>query len=260
MPRKAREAVATPTPAALAIALRLGLMELFHYHSLASLESAFYLRDVSPPASPSKRRHGFTLIELLTVIAIVSVVVAIAFPVFSKMGPTRKQTVCLSNLRHLVSAVQLYANEHNNQLPPIMNHSPDQNTTWLQAVAPYLGIPDMMLGSSPKPRAVGVQICPAFTPKVNRAVSYGLNVYMIEKQPYSPRWGYRTLVVPDLSKTFIIGEINGNVEQISDDKNSSFYPEFRHPNQTANWAFLDGHVEAISLRDMPNRPALWKWW
>jgi prepilin-type N-terminal cleavage/methylation domain-containing protein len=56
-------------------------------------------------------RHGFTLIELLVVIAIISILASIIFPVFSAAKDKGRQTVCLSNLRQLGSAMRMYADE-----------------------------------------------------------------------------------------------------------------------------------------------------
>jgi prepilin-type N-terminal cleavage/methylation domain-containing protein/prepilin-type processing-associated H-X9-DG protein len=53
-------------------------------------------------------RKGFTLIELLIVIAIISILAAILFPVFARAKEAAKKTSCASNLRQLAQAQMLY--------------------------------------------------------------------------------------------------------------------------------------------------------
>jgi len=56
----------------------------------------------------TKRRTGFTLIELLVVIAIIAVLAAILFPVFAKAREKARQITCLSNMKELGLASQMY--------------------------------------------------------------------------------------------------------------------------------------------------------
>jgi prepilin-type N-terminal cleavage/methylation domain-containing protein/prepilin-type processing-associated H-X9-DG protein len=63
-------------------------------------------------------RQGFTLIELLVVIAVIAVLAAILFPVFAKAREKARQTTCLNNQRQLATALLLYAQEHDEVLPP----------------------------------------------------------------------------------------------------------------------------------------------
>lgn len=58
--------------------------------------------------SSTKRRTGFTLIELLVVIAIIAVLAAILFPVFAKAREKARQITCLSNMKELGLASQMY--------------------------------------------------------------------------------------------------------------------------------------------------------
>jgi prepilin-type N-terminal cleavage/methylation domain-containing protein len=53
-------------------------------------------------------RVGFTLIELLVVMAIITVLISIALPVFSHARERARQAACMGNLHHLAMAVRMY--------------------------------------------------------------------------------------------------------------------------------------------------------
>jgi len=65
-----------------------------------------------------RRRHGFTLIELLVVIAIIGILAAMVFPVFARARESARKAVCLSNVKNLTLAIQMYLADNNDTLPP----------------------------------------------------------------------------------------------------------------------------------------------
>jgi len=64
---------------------------------------------------------GFTLIELLVVIAIIAILAAILFPVFAQARDKARQVGCLSNLRQIGLATQMYAQDFDETPPPRNN-------------------------------------------------------------------------------------------------------------------------------------------
>jgi prepilin-type N-terminal cleavage/methylation domain-containing protein len=62
-------------------------------------------------------RRGFTLIELLVVIAIIAILAAILFPVFAKAREKARQTSCLSNMKQLGLAAQMYVDDCDGVMP-----------------------------------------------------------------------------------------------------------------------------------------------
>ncbi|MFQ6130572.1 MAG: type II secretion system protein [Armatimonadota bacterium] len=64
---------------------------------------------------------GFTLIELLVVIAIIAILASILFPVFSRARAKARQAKCISNLKQLALAAQMYTSDWDDQYMPWNN-------------------------------------------------------------------------------------------------------------------------------------------
>src|SRR5262249_54022697 len=70
-----------------------------------------------PESSPPPAERSFTLIELVVVIATITILVALAFPVFNSTLERVKATKDLSNLRQIGAATQVYMNDNNGVFP-----------------------------------------------------------------------------------------------------------------------------------------------
>jgi prepilin-type N-terminal cleavage/methylation domain-containing protein/prepilin-type processing-associated H-X9-DG protein len=68
-------------------------------------------------ASASRIARAFTLVELLVVIAIIAILAALLLPVVAKSKEQGRSSACLSNLRQIGVAVQLYTMDHENRMP-----------------------------------------------------------------------------------------------------------------------------------------------
>jgi prepilin-type N-terminal cleavage/methylation domain-containing protein/prepilin-type processing-associated H-X9-DG protein len=66
--------------------------------------------------SPRTTR-GFTLIELLVVIAIIGILAALLFPVFARARESARKTQCLSNVKNIAMAINMYLTDYDRFMP-----------------------------------------------------------------------------------------------------------------------------------------------
>jgi len=65
----------------------------------------------------TRKRRGFTLIELLVVIAIIGILAAMLFPVFARARESARKTQCLSNVKNIAMAINMYLSDYDKFMP-----------------------------------------------------------------------------------------------------------------------------------------------
>src|SRR5215204_2086337 len=64
-----------------------------------------------------QKRRGFTLIELLVIIAVIAILAELLLPALARAKQRAHATTCISNLKQIGIAIQLYADESDDYLP-----------------------------------------------------------------------------------------------------------------------------------------------
>lgn len=68
-------------------------------------------------SDPRIHPPGFTLVELLVVMAVISIIAALAVPLYSRSVQTSRSVACVSNLRQLGVALSGYLGDHSMRMP-----------------------------------------------------------------------------------------------------------------------------------------------
>jgi prepilin-type N-terminal cleavage/methylation domain-containing protein len=86
-------------------------------------------------------RYGFALSELAVVLAVLSILAAIALPLLFKAKAKSRLTQCIANLQQVNRAVSLYAEEYKGTLPKL-DSSPPPGAWWYfkEQVKGYVGL------------------------------------------------------------------------------------------------------------------------
>ncbi len=174
-------------------------------------------------------KRGFTLIELLVVIAIIAILASILFPVFAKAREKARQTTCLSQIRQIATAAQMFNQDNNGTLP-------GTSTSWDTALGGYLGNnPTMFTCPSDSTATVGGNFNSyGYNGELLTATGTGVNESVIN----SPT---EVGLVCDSSPTQSYG--NGGILGGGDlqPTSSAVIPMARHSNGTVV-GYCDGHA------------------
>lgn len=95
-----------------------------------------------------KTNQAFTLIELLVVIAIIAILASILFPVFAQARDKARQASCLSNMKQLGLAYNMYAQDYDGALMQTTSEHPNLKIHWSYVAQPYV-------------KNIGIFVCPS---------------------------------------------------------------------------------------------------
>jgi prepilin-type N-terminal cleavage/methylation domain-containing protein/prepilin-type processing-associated H-X9-DG protein len=219
----------------------------------------------SPPPQAVRGNSAFTLIELLVVIAIIAILAAMLMPALNQAMGRAKRLECLSNLRQMTIASQVYTS-NNGEFYPIAYYSDASGNTynWDMNV-----IYDANNNASVVPGIlwegqgnIQIQQCPSFTGSANAPdnpfTGYNYNTsYIGHGDQESIKPPAKTSLVRHPSRTVIFGD--GQYAAGADKFMRAPYPNpgdatfdgrsagtqgFRHSG-LSNVSFCDGHAEPL---------------
>ncbi len=186
---------------------------------------------------------GFTLIELLVVIAVIAVLAALLFPVFVRVKSSSYKASCISQVKQLLEAQQMYCSDHGRRLVPARNWDTSHGTlgvTWCLLLQPYLASEQII-------------ICPVDdSPQTARNStdlphSYGINYSLTYLTGFGQEHLARSMSsLERVSELILFFDMKSSVGAMGSSYVSHRLSRvaFRH-DDWASFGFLDGHAKPL---------------
>jgi prepilin-type N-terminal cleavage/methylation domain-containing protein/prepilin-type processing-associated H-X9-DG protein len=186
---------------------------------------------------------AFTLIELLVVIAMIAVLASLAYAGAGAMIGKGHATKCLSNMRQIGAAMQMFVGDNDGRLP-----GTSHGVSWTNSLGAYLGT--NFIGK-----------CPA-VPEHRARVTYGWNDSLAD----SKGQGIKAAVCRTPSLTMASAELatnqssehfhfaggRGGAARVTTNQFKASVNVEVH-NRSANYLFVDGHAENLAWTEVQRR-------
>jgi prepilin-type N-terminal cleavage/methylation domain-containing protein/prepilin-type processing-associated H-X9-DG protein len=182
----------------------------------------------------SSKHRGFTLVELLIVIAIISLLAAILFPVFARARDNARRANCQSNLKQIGLALMQYVQDYDERLPNRGVGNIDVQVRFQR----YVKNRQIFICASQKTIVSAAGIESPFDANIN--ISYGYNFEQADTK-YPPHIAY----IQFADRLCLISEQRGSVDRVALPgalTDQRFWLDFRHFDGV-NLLFADGHVK-----------------
>lgn len=183
-----------------------------------------------------KSRLAFTLIELLVVISIIAILASLLLPTLANAKQQGKRAACLSNLRQIGIATQIYADE-NDSYPPAWI---DSTNRWMDRLKPLIE------------KSSGAYLCPSDPKKLAVTwdpeifLSYGINTFRFSDQDSCFWYGVRAQRVLRPSMVIIFADCTPGKYYCGGGSiftNPVVDVDYRHSKKSFVAVFCDGHTD-----------------
>lgn len=212
----------------------------------------------------TNKQKAFTLVELLTVIAIISILAGILVPVVGSARAKGRTAGCISNLRQIGIAFQLFAISNHDSLPCGYYRGSSAELMWDEAISPYLQRDFANESGGAQNITAGTEVfaCPADEPSTGaarRSYSMAKGVAATSDADKSDnKIGLRLASIPDRANTLLVTDrsassnyvgafacwdIGGPNTQISGGLGRELH------NNRFNYLYIDGHVSTRRPED-----------